>query len=60
MDLQTVIFVLVAGVLWYIIQSNDLFGMAIDEEMSRKDAILSAVSFSLMAGIVFYLLRGFR
>lgn len=57
-DLQTVIFIVIAGVLWYFIQINDLFGMAIDDEMSRRDAILSALSFSLMAGLVFHFLRG--
>jgi len=52
---ETLIFMVIVGVLWYIFHIKNLFGLGAYVR-SGKDAFRKALLFAIVAGIVFHLL----
>ncbi len=52
---ETLIFMVVVGVLWYILQVKKLFGLGSNVK-SGRDALLNTLVFVLIAGAIFHVL----
>jgi len=52
---ETLIFMVIVGVLWYILQVKELFGLGKNNN-SRRDALLNTLVFTIIAGAIFHVL----
>ncbi len=52
---ETLIFMVIVGVLWYIVQVKNLFGLGANVK-SGRDALLNTLVFVVIAGAIYYIL----
>lgn len=53
--METLIFMVIVGVFWYIMQVKNLFGLGANVK-SSKDALKNTLVFVVIAGVIHYIL----
>ncbi len=52
---ETLVFMVIAGVLWFIVQIKNLFGLGANVQ-SSQDALKNTLVFVVIAGVIYYIL----